>query len=142
MGSNVMAQKIICTILIVAILLFANGCTTDVFREDQLRAKSDYDITVHLKDGRIIKFKQGDYKVVDADSGSIQGKGIVDVNEGFNKYKKFEGTIPFNDIREITETRTTTFGKITLITIGVVAALGVITLAIFVYAYGHTYGVH
>ena len=134
-----MAQKIICTILIVAILLFANGCTTDVFREDQLRAKSDYDITVHLKDGRIIKFKQGDYKVVDADSGSIQGKGIVDVNESFNKFKKFEGTIPFNEIQEITDSRPSTFGKVVLITFGVAAAVSVATLVLFAYAYSHTH---
>ena len=108
------------TFIALSIALSLCGCsTTKTFTQAELRVDKEHDITVHANDGRTIIFPEGDYKIIDDDGGSIRGKGklMSDVNLSTN-YKEWEGTIAFTEIKSVTDQRTTTFGKVALISGG------------------------
>ena len=88
-----------------------SGCTsTKTFTQEELRADREHDITVRTNDGRKIIFREGEYKIIDDDYGSIQGKGRLVVSEIKNEYRDWEGIIAFTEIQNIESSQATPLG--------------------------------
>ena len=118
-------------------LLLITGCaTTKEFTQDDLRLKSDHNITIHTKDGRVISCKEGEYKIVDVDSGTILGKGrlLAEKSKGiFNENIGWSGAVTFWEIESVTDDEMTTFGKVFDITI----VSGVILFSTYIFLLSH-----
>lgn len=122
-------------IVIVATLWFAthvSACfSTRDFTQEELRAERNHDITVQTKDGRTIIYHEGEYKITDADGGSIEGKGRLLVNKSKNEYRDLESAVAFTEIRTINDTEMTLVGKIGLATtLSITVILGLFLIAL------------
>ena len=100
----------ICWTLLGAISLC--GCTTtQTLSPEHFFFENDKDITVYARDGRIIKFKSGDYTVINAEHGILRGQGKLVVNNQTNESREFQCSIEFPEILKITHTEETALGK-------------------------------
>ncbi|HEV8538414.1 MAG TPA: hypothetical protein VGR15_05750 [Bacteroidota bacterium] len=110
----------------VLVLLIGAGCTsTSRVTQSELEPNGDRDITVYTNDGRIIGFKSGEYRIIDENFGSIQGKGKLYTDDNKKKFKEFEGSVAFAEIQKISESHTTALGYA-----GVVAGATIILILI------------
>jgi hypothetical protein len=86
-----------------AVIVLLNGCTTaSVYSPEHLYHENDKDITVYMNDGRIIKFKNGEYAAFKTEGGFIKGKGKLIINDFNNTFKEWEGTITFSEVKSVT----------------------------------------
>ncbi|MBI5216526.1 MAG: hypothetical protein HY960_12315 [Ignavibacteriae bacterium] len=105
-----------CIVYLLIVMLLITGCThTQVFSPEHLENDSGESITVFLKDGRIIRFRSGDYTVVNVGNEMIRGTGKLVINKQTGEFLEFVGTINFDEIEKVTITETTLAGKITLV---------------------------
>ena len=99
------------TFLLTVSALFLYGCSsTRTFTQEELRSDRDHDITVQTKDGRTIFFHKEEYRIIDDDYGSVQGKGRLVISETRNDYRDWEGVIAFTEIKKITSSTSTALG--------------------------------
>jgi len=91
---------------------------TQNITQEHLLNDNNEDITVCLKNGRILKFKAGKYAIVlQGYSGVLKGERDEIVNGETGEFKTGKESINLDEIQSITKTEMTTFGKIAAITI-------------------------
>ena len=99
-------QKSLIYLLVVMMLI--SGCTsTKQISSIELSADNKQSIAVSMNDGRLIRFRVGDYSV-NIDSETLQGKGKIILDRNSGRFEEFEGTIRLEEIQKITTTETTT----------------------------------
>jgi hypothetical protein len=109
-----MYRRVLCIFLCLSILLC--GCTrTNIFQPEHLFNDSSEDITVYTNDGRIIKFKSGDYQVSNEEGGIIKGKGKLVIDIASEEHRTFEGTIGFSEIKDIKTIKLTETGTMSIV---------------------------
>jgi hypothetical protein len=109
---------------LLAFVLLLEGCTsTKVFNPEHLENDNEENITVYLKDGRIIRYGSGDYTYVNLGNGMIRGTGKLITNKLTGEFVVFEEAVSFDEIEKVEITETTLVGQITIIVIlsGVIA---------------------
>src|SRR5258708_5637630 len=108
----------------VLVASIGTGCTsTSILTQSEVRIDKDRDITVYTDDGRIIRFNSGDYKIIEENFGSIRGKGKLYIERSETKFREFEGTVTFAEVREISESDTSAVGYAGLIAGGTIVLL-------------------
>ena len=124
-----MTSKIVGSIIAVSIFVEVGCSSTRALTEEQLRINTNHDILIETKDGRTIKFRSGNYKIVEADSGSIQGKGKLLINGRNESRFEFDGELSFSEIQRITYTEATAIAQIiTVVVLGTEALLLLLVL--------------
>ena len=125
-------KRLITTVAGLWLAINVSACSsTKEFTQEELRAERNHDITVQTKDGRTIIYHKGEYKITDADGGSIEGKGRLLVNKSKNEYRDLESAVAFTKIHTINDTEMTAIGKIGLATtFSIVAVLGALLIAL------------
>lgn len=119
-------------------MIIFSGCVhTTEFTREEVKDEPDHNITLHLTDGRLIKFDKGEYKISGPENDSISGRGILIFSDAPWGTKKFEGTIALDEIQSYSDSEMTTFGRLAVITLGVSAGLVVATYLLFAYSYAH-----
>ena len=91
---------------------------TQNITQEHLLNDNNEDITVCLKNGRILNFKGGKYVIVmQGYSGVLKGEREETVNGVMGESKTLKESVDLDEIQTITKTETTTFGKIATMTI-------------------------
>ena len=120
---------IICWILIVTVSYY--GCTTtETMSPEHFFFDTSRNIKVFTRDGRVIRFKSGDYTVTDAEHGTLSGRGRILIDERRNEWREFEGSIGFPEIKNITHTEQSAAGTIVAATF---LGLGAILLILLLF---------
>jgi hypothetical protein len=108
-----------------AMAAYGFGCTqTRIYSPEHLYDGSEEDITVVMKDGRMIQFRSGDYAVLGTEGGAIRGTGQLVIDKDRKTYRWFQGTISFAEIQKVTTTHTTTVGTVGFIAL--IASIGIL----------------
>jgi hypothetical protein len=104
--------------------LFGGGCTSvNVYVPEHLLMGPQDQITVHLKDGRTIRFREDEYRILDADGGSLQGRGELVTGKVNNATIPWEGTITFGEMQSVSTTHLNFLGYSGLVVLGAGALL-------------------
>ena len=96
-----------------AFFLFGlTGCTTtSVYTPDHLSEDEGRQVSVHLRDGTIIRFASGNYGVVGEAQDSLSGTGQIVTNSVNNASAPWDGSIPLNTIESVTVTQLNLLGN-------------------------------
>lgn len=120
---------------ILALLIGLTGCTTtSVYTPEHLSREDERTVTLHLKDGALIRLSPGDYEVTGTAQDSVRGVGERVTNTLNNAATKWEGNLALADIDSVSVTQLNLLGN--------AAWLGAALLGIYTLTHVGPYGWH
>ena len=111
---------------VLAVVLGLTGCTTtSLYTPEHLAHADGETVTVHAKDGSLIRFRPGDFEV---GKDSLSGVGEVVTNSVSNATAPWMGSIANDEIESVTVSQLNLFGDLIVVSATVA---GLIVLSFF-----------